>query len=123
MFKEAISSGKHMIYDFKNIKNTELLNNLSRLNNVLKEICKTYNFQILNEIHHSFQPIGYSIIFLLSESHISIHTFPEKNHMAFDIYTCREYKDNNDYLNIFNFLLDTLQASTDSKCEIINRYF
>jgi len=123
MFEEAISSGKHMICDFKNIKNTELLNNLSRLNNVLKEICKTYNFQILNEIQHSFQPIGYSIIFLLSESHISIHTFPEKNHMAFDIYTCREYKDNNDYLNIFNFLLDTLQASTDSKCEIINRYF
>jgi S-adenosylmethionine decarboxylase len=123
MFEEAISSGKHMICDFKDIKNIELLNNSSRLNIVLKEICKTYNFQILNETQYNFQPIGCSIIFLLSESHISIHTFPEKNHMAFDIYTCREYKDNNDYINIFNFLIDTLQASRDSKCEIINRFF
>ena len=123
MFDEAVSSGKHMICDFKNIKNIELLNNSSRLNIVLKEICKTYNFQILNEIQHSFQPIGCSIIFLLSESHISIHTFPEKNHMAFDIYTCRQYKDNEDYINIFNFLIDRLHASTDSNCKIINRFF
>ena len=123
MFEEAVSSGKHMICDFKDIKNIELLNNSSRLNIVLKEICKTYNFQILNETQYNFQPIGCSIIFLLSESHISIHTFPEKNHMAFDIYTCREYKDNHDYLNIFNFLIDTLKASRDSKCEIINRFF
>ena len=123
MFDEAVSSGKHMICDFKNIKNIELLNNSSRLNIVLKEICKTYNFQILNEIQHSFQPIGCSIIFLLSESHISIHTFPEKNHMAFDIYTCRQYKDNEDYINIFKFLLDRLDASSDSNCKIINRFF
>ena len=123
MFDEAVSSGKHMICDFKNIKNIELLNNSSRLNIVLKEICKTYNFQILNETQYNFQPIGCSIIFLLSESHISIHTFPEKNHMAFDIYTCRQYKDNEDYINIFKFLLDRLDASSDSNCKIINRFF
>lgn len=123
MFEEHISSGKHMICDFKNIKNTELLNSLPRLNNMLKEICKTYNFQILNETQHIFQPIGCSILFLLSESHISIHTFPEKYHMAFDIYTCRQYKDNEDYNDIFNYLVDILDASSDSKCEIINRFF
>jgi S-adenosylmethionine decarboxylase proenzyme len=123
MFEEYESSGKHMICDFKNIKNIELLNDCSKLNKILKHICEVYDFQILKEIQHIFEPIGCSILFLLSESHISIHTFPEKNHMSFDIYTCRQYKDNEVYLKIFQFLVDSLNASIDSKCEIINRYF
>jgi len=123
MFDDYESSGMHMICDFKGIANTQLLNNCDELNIMLKDICKTHNFQILNEIQHAFEPIGDSILFLLSESHISIHTFPEKNHMSFDIYTCRQYKDNEEYNNIFKFLVDKLGASIDSKCQIINRYF
>jgi S-adenosylmethionine decarboxylase proenzyme len=123
MFEDYESSGKHMICDFKNIKNTELLNDCLKLNNILKHICKENDFQILNEIQHIFEPIGCSILFLLSESHISIHTFPEKNHMSFDIYTCRQYKDNEVYNKIFHFLVDKLDASIDSKCKIMNRYF
>ena len=123
MFEEYESSGKHMICDFKNIKNTELLNNCEEINNILKEICKVYDFQILNESKHIFEPIGCSIIFLLSESHMSIHTFPEKNHMSFDIYTCRQYNDNEVYNKIFNLLVNKFEASLESKCEILNRYF
>jgi S-adenosylmethionine decarboxylase proenzyme len=123
MFQEYQSSGKHMICDFKCIKNAELLNSCSELNSILKEICKMYDFQILNEIQYIFDPIGCSIIFLLSESHLSIHTFPEKNYMSFDIYTCRQYENNEVYNNIFSLLVNKLEASLESKCEIINRSF
>ena len=124
MFNEYESSGKHMICDFKNIKNTKLLNNSNELNLILKEICQEHNFQILKETQYLFTPIGCSILFLLSESHISIHTFPEKNHMSFDIYTCRQYKDNKDYLQIYSYLINKLQASENSsKYQIIDRYF
>ena len=123
MFQEYQSSGKHMICDFKCIKNQALLNNCSELNSILKEVCKMYDFQILNEIQYIFDPIGCSIIFLLSESHLSIHTFPEKNHMSFDIYTCRQYKNNEVYNNIFSLLVNKLEASLESRCEIINRSF
>jgi S-adenosylmethionine decarboxylase proenzyme len=123
MFKNYISSGKHMICDFKGISNYNLLNNCIELNGMLEKICVNYNFQILGKQEHQFVPIGCSIIFLLSESHISIHTFPEKNHMAFDIYTCRQYKNNDEYLEIYNLLINELQASHDSKYTIINRYF
>lgn len=124
MFEEYESSGKHMICDFKGIQNIDLLNNSTELNNMLKAICKKYDFQILNEVQHIFEPIGCSILFLLSESHLSIHTFPEKNHMSFDIYTCRQYTDNDVYNEIFDFLVDQLDASiTSSKCTILNRYF
>ena len=124
MFDEYESSGKHMICDFKGIQNLQLLNDCSELNKMLKEICKNYDFQILNEVQHIFEPIGCSILFLLSESHLSIHTFPEKNHMSFDIYTCRQYTDNTAYDEIFAFLVNQLKASISaSKCNIIDRYF
>jgi S-adenosylmethionine decarboxylase proenzyme len=124
MFEEYESSGKHMICDFKGIQNLQLLNDCSELNKMLKEICKNYDFQILNEVQHIFEPIGCSILFLLSESHLSIHTFPEKNHMSFDIYTCRQYSDNAVYNEIYNFLIKELEAcNSKSSCKIINRYF
>ena len=124
MFNEYESSGKHMICDFKCIKNHKLLNNMEELNLALRKICGDNDFQILNETQYKFEPIGCSIIFLLSESHLSIHTFPEKSHMAFDIYTCRQFKDNKVYIDIYKYLLDILDAnSTNSECKIIDRYF
>jgi S-adenosylmethionine decarboxylase len=124
MFNEYESSGKHMICDFKCIKNEILLNNMEQLNLMLKKICNDNDFQILNEIQYKFEPIGCSIIFLLSESHLSIHTFPEKNHMSFDIYTCRQYKDNIVYNEIYQYLINILDASgINSTCKIIDRYF
>jgi S-adenosylmethionine decarboxylase len=123
MFQEYNSSGKHMICDFKGIQNLDLLNNLDELKNVLKEVCKNNDFNILNEVEYKFHPIGLSILFLLSESHLSVHTFPEKNHMSFDIYTCRQYSDNAAYMEIFKFLSNKLQASLDSNYKIIDRYF
>ena len=123
MFHDYESSGKHLICDFKGIKNTELLNNCGDISVLLKKICQDYDFQILQETHHIFQPIGCSILFLLSESHLSIHTFPEKNHMSFDIYTCRQYQDNKAYEEIYNFLFSNLDASNTSSCKIIDRFF
>jgi len=123
MFENYDSSGKHMICDFKGIENLELLNNITKLKTLMRDICKKNDFTILNEIDHQFVPIGCSILFLLSESHLSIHTFPERKHMSFDIYTCRQYDDNTVYNEIYNFLLDNLNCSLDSTCRIIDRYF
>lgn len=123
MFQEYNSSGKHMMCDFKGIRNTKLLNDCLALNAMLKQICNDYDFQILSEVVHQFEPQGCSILFLLSESHLSIHTFPEKNHMSFDIYTCRQYPDNSEYDKIYQFVVDQLQASNNSTCTIVDRYF
>ena len=37
---------------------------------------------------HLFDGGGYSIVQLLAESHISIHTWPEHNYAAADVFTC-----------------------------------
>jgi S-adenosylmethionine decarboxylase len=123
MFEERITSGKHIVCDIKGIQNLDLLNSSKEIREMLNIICEKYNFQILEKIHYDFVPEGCSIIFLLSESHISIHTFPEKRHISFDLYTCRHYENNKEYEEIFNYLIKILNASYDSNYKIIDRFF
>ena len=124
MFEETKSSGKHLICDFKKISNTNLLNNKLDLKLLCKDLCIENNYTILGEIDHDFHPQGCSFIFLLSESHLSVHTFPERNHISFDLYTCRQYDSDDDYINIF-FELCKKIGTTPQLCNynIINRYF
>jgi S-adenosylmethionine decarboxylase len=116
------SSGKHMICDIKNIKNHTLIHDLEHIKNILDTICINNNFTILNKTEHLFEPQGLSILYLLSESHISIHTFPERNYIAFDLYTCRNYPDNSNYLNIYNYLIECFDADKENP-RIIDRCF
>lgn len=43
---------------------------------------------VLNYQWHQFEPHGVTCLVLLSESHLSIHTWPEKGSAAVDIFTC-----------------------------------
>jgi S-adenosylmethionine decarboxylase len=43
---------------------------------------------ILGQLEHKFQPCGVSIVLLLSESHASIHTYPEYRACFIDLFTC-----------------------------------
>ena len=124
MFSETNSAGKHLICDFKNITNTKLLNSKLELKLMCKDLCMDNNFTILGETDYEFIPQGCSFIFLLSESHLSVHTFPERNHLAFDLYTCRQYEDNTIYINIFLELCKKLGTSAQ-QCEynILDRTF
>ena len=118
-----MSSGKHMICDIKNIKNQTLINDPKKLTILLDNICRTYEYTILNKSQHVFQPQGFTTLYLLSESHISIHTFPENNYAAIDIYTCRQYADNQVYLEIYKYLVEEFQADQNMEPIIIDRNF
>lgn len=124
MFSEVNkkSSGKHMICDIKNIRNKNLIHDLKKMELLLETICKAYDFTVLNRAAHEFSPQGLSILYLLSESHISIHTFPERDYIALDIYTCREYTDNSVYLEIYDYLIDIFEAENGTPT-IIDREF
>jgi S-adenosylmethionine decarboxylase len=124
MFTNLNSSGKHLICDFKNIQNSKLLNNKLELKLMCKNICMEQNYTILGENDYDFYPQGCSFIFLLSESHLSVHTFPEKNYLAFDLYTCRYYENNSVYIDIYLQLCEKLGCKVQ-ECDykIIERNF
>ena len=64
------------------------LNDESFLRCVLNRAAKLANATVLNLISNKFEPQGVTAIALLAESHISIHTWPESNYSAVDIFTC-----------------------------------
>lgn len=49
---------------------------------------KDGQFTVVNSMLKKFEPQGLTAIVMLSESHISIHTWPEKDYAALDIFTC-----------------------------------
>jgi S-adenosylmethionine decarboxylase len=121
MSNPIISSGKHLICELKNVKNETLMHSLEGIKSLLDNICEKYNYSILGKMEHQFQPIGITLLYLLSESHISVHTFPEKGYIAMDIYTCREYENNDVYHEIYQYLVDCFDAEREVKPIIVDR--
>ena len=106
----AISTGKHMICDIVNVRNMTHLESMTSMRQLLDDICARYEFTVLGKLEHAFLPQGLSIVYMLSESHISIHTFPEKKYLALDIYTCREYEDDAVYMDIYKTIVKWFQC-------------
>ena len=52
------------------------------------KIAKEAKVKVLNVSHHKFEPQGSTSLALLSESHMSVHTFPEHGVISFDFFTC-----------------------------------
>ena len=122
MFSKTKYSGKHLILDIKNIRNKSIIDDLEELKSMMDTICISNNFTVLQRIEEIFEPQGLSIIYLLSESHMSIHTFPEKNYIAFDLYTCREYETDDEYKKIHEYIIKKTKADYEEPI-IITRKF
>jgi S-adenosylmethionine decarboxylase proenzyme len=80
--------GTHLIVNLYDIMDRDLLSHIWRGKEVLSYVIDKLNLHIVGETGHQFQPDGYTIIFALSESHLSIHTYPEYNSAYLDIFCC-----------------------------------
>jgi S-adenosylmethionine decarboxylase len=79
--------GHHLIASYINC-NKETLIDLDHLEQTMEEAAKAAGATILSSIKHLFPPNGFTMVILLSESHASIHTYPEYNACFIDFFTC-----------------------------------
>lgn len=79
--------GAHVLADFWGCQ-FEKLDDAELLLRSLREAAKNANMTILGEESFKFSPQGFTGLLLLSESHISIHTYPESGYAAIDVFTC-----------------------------------
>lgn len=78
-------AGAHLIIDLYDAQN---LNDIDYIETTLRT-CVTAAGATLLHIHlHHFQPNGVSGVAVLAESHISIHTWPDKGYAALDVFMC-----------------------------------
>ncbi len=85
--EKLIHQSKHFLLELYKC-DYEKLNDESFLRCKLNRAAKLAKAKILNLISNKFEPQGVTAIALLAESHISIHTWPESNYSAVDIFTC-----------------------------------
>jgi len=85
--EKLIHQSKHFLLELYRC-DYERLNDESFLRCTLNRAAKLANATVLNLISNKFEPHGVTAIALLAESHISIHTWPESNYSAVDIFTC-----------------------------------
>ena len=85
--EKLIHHCKHLLLELYGC-DYEKLNDEPFLRCSLNRAAKFAKATVLNLISNKFEPQGVTAIALLAESHISIHTWPESNYSAVDIFTC-----------------------------------
>ena len=79
-------AGTHLIIDLWGARH---LDDLGRMENALRRAVTLAGATLLHIHLHHFTPNGgISGVAVLAESHISVHTWPERAYAAFDIFMC-----------------------------------
>jgi S-adenosylmethionine decarboxylase len=89
--------GKHLMANYLHCDKEELADEQS-LMKVMFEAVQKCGAQVLNYNFHFFSGHGLTMTILLSESHASIHTYPEHGKCFIDLFTCGD-KCNNHLFN------------------------
>ena len=105
-----MSVGKHIILDAYDIPDEIFINlNNDNYNNFHKYICKNLVENNMNLINYSIKnfenpPGAFTSLYLLSESHLSLHSWPELNFIAIDCFTCGTCDTNKVIESIISYL-------------------
>ncbi len=81
---------RHILFTLKGC-NVELMEDTEYMRLMLYNAAKECNSTLLNLSVHKFEPQGFTGIAMLAESHISIHTWPEKGMSVCDAFTCGDH--------------------------------
>jgi len=81
--------GVHFISEFSGCPSS-LLSDLDFIRQALIRASEKANLTIFTVSLHRFYPQGVSGVVVISESHLSIHTWPEVGYAAIDVYSCGE---------------------------------
>jgi hypothetical protein len=102
--------GTHIILNITNIIDANKIAYKSTIIELFDLIVEKLNLNVVDKAIYQFQPIGVTAVYVLAESHLSIHTFPEEKKAALDLFTCAKKPD-------IKVLLDII-TSTYKNCII-----
>lgn len=81
----------HVIAEFLGVAASRI-SRVEPLREVLEEVVSKSGLKPIHSAFHQFEPHGVSAFYLLRESHLSIHTWPEHEYAAIDIFCCGSEK-------------------------------
>ena len=79
--------GRHYIVEASGC-NPDIISRVEKVQQILVKAAEIAGAQVWSISFSKFPPHGVSGVVVISESHISTHTWPEFGYVALDIYTC-----------------------------------
>lgn len=79
--------GRHVISELWGC-DFDILNDMERIEKIFVEAALKSGAEIREVAFHKFAPQGVSGVVIISESHLTIHSFPEHGYASIDVYTC-----------------------------------
>ena len=79
--------GFHYIWDIYNCEYSSI-EKVKEVKDLMTDIVEVSKLTKLSESFNQFAPHGVTGVFLLEESHLSVHTWPENNYAALDLFSC-----------------------------------
>jgi S-adenosylmethionine decarboxylase len=84
--------GTHIVCELSGCS-SEALTDVDAVQSMMIAAATAARATIMESAFHRFEPQGVSGTVILAESHLSIHTWPEKGYAAMDFYTCGDHTD------------------------------
>ncbi len=84
--------GRHYIAEASGC-DPKIIGSLEKVQQILVKAAEVAGAQVWSISFNRFPPDGVSGVVVISESHISTHTWPEYGYVALDIYTCGKHVD------------------------------
>ncbi len=106
--------GRHVIAELWGC-NTDKLNDLKFVEKMMVDAALEAGAEIREVAFHKFAPMGVSGVVIISESHLTIHSFPEHGYASIDVYTCG---DRIDPRVAADFITNQLEATTRESVQV-----
>ena len=87
--------GLHILAEFS-VKDVACLSSSDVCKTLFDRLIEQHQLTKVGEVYHDFSGAGFTVVVCLTESHLSIHTWPEFNLATFDIFLSNYQKDNSE---------------------------
>src|SRR3989344_7749992 len=70
----------------------DLQDNFSKteIKNKVRKLIRNLELEIVKTVDYNFTPYGTTIAFILSSSHLIVHTWSENNYLHIDLFCCKK---------------------------------
>ncbi|WP_078414001.1 adenosylmethionine decarboxylase [Priestia abyssalis] len=105
--------GRHVISELWGC-DFDKLNDIEYIEKTFVDAALKTGAEVREVAFHKFAPQGVSGVVIISESHLTIHSFPEHGYASIDVYTCGEL----DPTIAADYIAEALGAQTRETIEV-----
>ncbi len=106
--------GRHVIAELWGCSASKL-NDVQGIEKIMVNAALMAGAEVREVAFHKFAPQGVSGVVIISESHLTIHSFPEHGYASIDVYTCGDRIDPN---VACDFITEALGATQRESIEV-----